>query len=448
MAIIPQRSVFTWDTVDAASDLDRLRLVLDVLPDEGLMHALEARRGQGRDEYPVRPVWNSILAGVVYQHPSVQALRRELLRNGQLRDLCGFDPLLGVQAVPTASAFSNFLAALMELEPQVRRIVHILVERLRDHLPDLGRFLAVDGKALPSFGRPRKKHQPVRLRRDGQADRRADPDADWGTKTHRGAHEDGTPWEKVTHWFGFELHLLVDSRHEMPINYKVTPASTGESPQLLALVADTQEKHPELIRTAEELAADKGYDSKDNNSRLLDEYAIKPVIDKREDWKSGDDTRPVFPDRVDTVVHDVKGRVSCVCPATGERRPMAPWGYEPDRMTLKYRCPAVAAGFVCQGREQCPGAGSDYGKVVRIPLETDRRMFTPIALRQRQLEARLSLLCSHPNISEDMSGKMYAYLCRIASWRGGETGGEAETNSSHTLAVGGQGGSRGARADA
>jgi hypothetical protein len=32
------------------------------------MAALEEERGQGRNECPVRAVWNSILAGVVFQH--------------------------------------------------------------------------------------------------------------------------------------------------------------------------------------------------------------------------------------------------------------------------------------------------------------------------------------------------------------------------------------------
>lgn len=158
----------------------------------------------------------------------------------------------------------------------------------------------------------------------------------------------------------------------------MTKASVSEFPQLLPLVKETQEKHPAIVEQAEELAADKGYDSTEINAALWDEYRIKPIIPKREDWKVGDATRPVFGDRVDTVVHDVTGTVSCVCPATGEVRKMAPWGFEMARECLKFRCPAAAGDYVCQGRDLCPGAQSTYGKVVRIPLEKDRRMFVPI----------------------------------------------------------------------
>ena len=48
--------LFTWREVEARSDLERLRLVLEHLPDEGLMKKLEEHRKWGRDDYPIRPV--------------------------------------------------------------------------------------------------------------------------------------------------------------------------------------------------------------------------------------------------------------------------------------------------------------------------------------------------------------------------------------------------------
>jgi len=77
-------------------------MVMQSMPDEELMQSIEGARGKGRDDYPVRPVWNSILAGIVFGHASIESLRRELLRNGELRHLCGFDPLKGITAVPPA----------------------------------------------------------------------------------------------------------------------------------------------------------------------------------------------------------------------------------------------------------------------------------------------------------------------------------------------------------
>lgn len=370
MAVVPQGHLFSWRDVDAASDLDRLRLVLQAIPDEGLMERLEERRGRGRNEYPVRAMWNSVLAGVVYQHPTVETLRRELKRNEGLRELCRFEPFGGEEAVPTASAYSNFLEGLLDCEEEIPAMFDELIERLREHLPDLGEHLAVDGKAVASYGKKAKKAE--------KGDRRGEHDADWGVKTYRGKREDGSSWEKVVRWFGFELHLLVDSVHEIPLGYEVTKASAAETKRLLALVEACRVQHPGIIKRAEDLAADRGYDSERNNRELYDEYGIRPIIDKRADWKE-EPTRPVFEERADTVVYDVKGQVSCVCPATGTERAMVGWGFEKERGTLKYRCPTAVYGIECEGRDRCPGAQSEYGKVARIPIEEDRRMFTPVA---------------------------------------------------------------------
>ncbi|SHJ51590.1 transposase [Desulfofundulus thermosubterraneus] len=86
------KRLFGWREIDELGDLERMLLVFEYLPDEELMQKLERERGHGRNDYPVRAVWNSILVRVVFQHTSVESLRRELKRNAQLRELCGFDP--------------------------------------------------------------------------------------------------------------------------------------------------------------------------------------------------------------------------------------------------------------------------------------------------------------------------------------------------------------------
>jgi hypothetical protein len=381
MATIPQPSLFMWDEIDAASDLDRLALVLSVLPDEELVRTLEQLRGRGRDDYPVRPTWNSFIAGIVYNHPSVASLRRELRRNGELRQMCGFDPLTGAEAVPTDDAFSRFLVLLMAHRTLIDAMFHQLVCELKDELPDLGQKLAVDSKAIPSYGK-QVRDEDKRV----EQDRRRDTDADWGTKTYKGVREDGTAWEKVTRWFGYKLHLLVDSTHELPLAYEVTEASASDTTHLLPLVEDIEEHHPDIAEDAEELSADKGYDSAENKAALYDDHDIKPVIDNRVLWKDEPGKpRPLFPDRADMFLYDELGQVFCQCPSErrgeDEVRELAFVGFEKDRMTLKYRCPAAYYGLVCPGRTTCESMANvgEYGRVVRIPLDLDRRIFTPIA---------------------------------------------------------------------
>jgi len=83
------------------------------------------------------------------------------------------------------------------------------------------------------------------------------------------------------------------------------------------------------------------------------------------------------------VTYSEKGAVYCHCPASGTRREMAFQGFEKERGSLKFRCPAAAYDLDCAGRQECaeaaavqPGA---YGRIVRVPLEQDRRIFTALA---------------------------------------------------------------------
>ena len=98
MASISQKSLFSWQDIEKVGDLKRLKPVLDNLPDEQLMKTLEKHRGAGRNEYPVRAVWNSIIAGIVLGHETIESLRRELQRNPAVCEICGFD----IFALPAA----------------------------------------------------------------------------------------------------------------------------------------------------------------------------------------------------------------------------------------------------------------------------------------------------------------------------------------------------------
>lgn len=357
--------LFTWQEVEASSDLERLRLVLDHIGDEELVRKLEEHRKCGRDDYPIRPVWNSVLAGVVYQHSSVDSLRRELLRNGQLRDQCGFDPQKGSGAVPPPWVYTRFFKLLFKFKAEIDGMFDRLVDDLKELLPDLGFCVAVDSKGVDSAGRPTKEKK---------GDGRRDMDADWGKKTYHGRREDGTLWEKVVTWFGYKIHLLVDTKYEMPISYQVTKASASDTKHLLPLVEDLKEKHPQIHEDIDKAAADKGYDSEENCRRLYDEHGIKPVIDIRRMWRDKE-TRLLDPGCADNIVYDEVGTVYCLCPQTGEQRPMAYGGFEKDRMALKYICPARAYGLTCSGHPECGHAM----KSERVSLEIDRRIFTPVA---------------------------------------------------------------------
>jgi len=363
LARIIQQKIFSWKDVEASGEIERLRMVIEAIPDDGLMGALEADRKGRRDDYPIRPLWNSILGGIVYQHVSIESLRRELLRNGELRGACGFDPALGEKAVPSKDAYSAMLRKLIKKQELINRMFEEVVEELKRYLPDFGRHLAIDSKKIETY---------AHSRRDSQES--SDPEADWGYKTYKGKRADGSLWEKISSWFGYKLHLLVDVTYELPVGYRVTKASRADIEEMIPLVKDAKEKH---FREIETLAGDKAYDSAPHNEVLYDEHGIKPVIDIRDTWRDGEQTKALAPDRRDNIAYDYKGTVYCYCPSSDARYEMAFCGFEKDRRTLKYKCPSAAQGMQCRGYAQC--SEGTKGKIVRIPLETDRRIFVPIA---------------------------------------------------------------------
>jgi hypothetical protein len=411
MATIPQPSLFSWNDLEARSDLDRLDLVLNHLPDAKIIQYLETMRGNGRDDFPVRAMWNALLAGIVFQHPSIQALCRELSRNPALLQRCGFDPLprqkkpakrlesidghaqvielaggSAETAAPRAHNFSRFLNNVIELESclgMISGLVPALREALMQELPEFGRHLGFDGTDIAS-------HSTGRVDRDtGSA---SDPDADWGRHESGGVDANGKPWNQIKRWFGYGLHLIADTQYELPVAFTLAPASRHESPILRQMIHELFEHSPQLGERCRDFSADRGLDAGETKALLWDSYRIRPLIDTRELWREekaqrdGDaqqaPMRPLFPERVDTILHTEKGSVHCICPHSGTVRDLAFQGFEAERNTLKYRCPAAAYGLECAGREACHRAGGvepgAYGRIVRIRLDDhDRRIFTP-----------------------------------------------------------------------
>ena len=249
--------LFSWDDVDSLPEMRRLRLVLDWLPDGPAIEALRARRGRGRDDYPVEAMWRALVAGMVFQHASMGSLLRELGRNPGLLSVCGFDPLPrqgkpwrevrthpgsgaatvvefprpARSPVPNAWNFSRFLESLERVEADtgcVTGMIDALREGLREALPDFGVHLGYDGKLIGS-------HSTGRTNRE--TGRTSDPEADWGKHETRGVDaKTGKAWTKVKSWFGYGLHLIADTRYENPVAFEVTHVGlhregTAPSPQ-------------------------------------------------------------------------------------------------------------------------------------------------------------------------------------------------------------------------
>jgi len=362
MAIIAQKSLFGWETYEKFDGLKRLELILAVLDDEKLMTTLERERGRGRNEYPVRAVWNSIIAGVLFEHESIESLRREIRRNTALCHICGFDVLKGAECVPKAGVYSRFIANILKHTDLIEDMFARLRERCYGLLPDFGKCLGVDGKAVSSHaaGKSEKK------RKDGKNDLRGDSDADWGNHSHYNKLR-----EVVKVWFGYTVHLIADTEYELPVYFKITKASESEVVNAREMIDEMAAKNPEILEKCEYFTGDRGYDDAKLITKL-EEHDIAPVIDIRNCWQTPpEETKPL--DRDMRITHTFDGKVFCSCGNDGNERQMVCRGYEKDRHAIKYGCPAKYYGISCSCKASCK-----IPKDFRIPLDADRRIFTPV----------------------------------------------------------------------
>lgn len=364
--INPQQYLFSWEQLDSTDEIKRIKLVLENINDEIILTNLIRQRQGKRDDYPNLVVWNACIIRIICGHKSVDGLIRELKRNAELRDICGIDPIKGADGVPTKYVFSNFYKKISspQYESLIKDMFFELLLQVKDLLPDFGEIAAVDSKHIHAC--------------------KNTEDADWGCKID-------TTTEKTTlNWYGFKIHLMVDAKYELPMAFEITKASESDYKHLLPLLEDLKENAPDIYKIIEMILADRGYDSGKINNNIRTVHGASPVIDKRI-IKFHDDYKPLDDQKHDTIFIRSDGCVCCkVCPfkKEGEEQyvPMQFRGYESDRESLKFRCPAVANGFDCQNREACQAKIGTHARIVRVPLSWDERLFTPIYIKSKKFK--------------------------------------------------------------
>ena len=346
MAFIQKISLFSWSGMAIIGDLERLKLVLEGIDDEELMQHLENKRGKGRDDNPVRVMWNLIIAMIVFEHNTISSFIRELKRNAQLRLICGLDDFVADKKnlTPTNGAFSRFISSLEEKDtaPIVSKIYDDLIKKLYELIPDFGKNLAGDGKYLDSFS----KHKSKKLDSDG----RRETDAEYSIKKYTYMGTDGKEHVKKETHFGFRAHIICDVKTELPVAFQVTKANKDEKKIMLELLKDLPEEQRTL---AETIALDRGYDSIDM-IKPIKGLGILPVIDIRNMWKDPDATKQY---KNTNIVYNAKGEVFYVNDELKNVK-MKYEGYDKNKRCLRY---------------------SYNKKIYKIYISYDERIFLPIA---------------------------------------------------------------------
>jgi hypothetical protein len=134
------------------------------------------------------------------------------------------------------------------------------------------------------------------------------------------------------------------------------------------------------------VAYDKAADN-DDVHKTLSGAGITPLIQIRSLWQTEPERLLPGHDGTSNVVYDEAGTIYCYDKVSDPpvRHKMSYIGHEPERETLKYRCPAKHEDWECPMSEIC-NAGKSYGKTVRVPREVDLRRFPALPRATKKFE--------------------------------------------------------------
>jgi hypothetical protein len=414
--------LFAWDALDDSPSLGTIQRLLASIPDAPLLDSLRQARGHGRDDHPVRVLWGVVLLTIVLRHVHFEACLAELRRNDDLRALIGI-PRDDEHQVPDGWNVSRFLQVLGQ-EPHrghLHAVFDHMVHRLGEAVPDLGCNTAGDASAL-NARRTKRREAPAATTTPTEATKATQANGDasntppaavptatalpdppsedrptsqdkvvldpYGLPVAAGGRKEYTDADgkvvKIVEWFGYKFHLLVDVKHEVTLAYQISSTKMGDSEVLPDLLQQGRANLPAgRIKT---LAYDKAADDEAVHE-LLHDAGIQPLIQNRSLWKNDSERMLPGHDGSSNVVYDEAGTLYCYDKVSDPplRHPMAYIGHEPERGTLKYRCPAKHQGWECPMSALC-NAGKSYGKTVRIKQEEDLRRFPPIPRATKQFE--------------------------------------------------------------
>ena len=231
-----------------------LKPIFSAIPDTEFLQALEKTRRTGRPGYPIRVMWRTIIAMYVLNFKTYSQLIRELQYNPALASSCG---IKSYGDIPSKFAYSRFLKKLQQphFVKMVKDIMRELTRVLYQELPDFGKSVAIDSSNLKAWSNGGKK--PA-----------SDPDAGWSAK--KGSEG------RTEFCFGYKLHLLSDTEHELPIAAVITPGNFNDSraaSRVLSQARYTYGKfHPKYI------IGDAGYSSEKLRRLIKRQYRAESII--------------------------------------------------------------------------------------------------------------------------------------------------------------------------
>jgi hypothetical protein len=336
---ILQESLFSFEELQKIESKERLPLFFGTLDLRPYAKKLRNPSPRGADGHCRQGILRALLAAPLENIDTFTGLARRLEFDLRFRYQCGLR--LDLPA-PSISTLSRVFAELTR-KSLAKQLFEDLVAQCQEAGIIDGTRVAIDSAAIHAY----EKKEPKRKSE-------LTGNANWGAKFD-------TFGNKVK-WFGYKLHLAVDTKSELP----------------MALVAAKSKTKFFIL--------DAGYDQMKNyeTARNVKAQSIIPLNPRNEKEPPAGITHKGTP-----------------CCSMGF--PMTYWGQE--RASLKSRCPHATGQVDCPlGMAAC--SSSNYGMVVKINSQTDLRRY---ALPHRESRGWKELYNTRTSV-ERCNSRMKTYL--------------------------------------
>jgi len=324
---ILQESLFSFEELQKMQSKDRLPIFFSSLDLRPYAKELRSRSPRGADGHCRQGILRALLAAPFEGIDTFTALHHRLSTDLRFRYQCGLS--LDREA-PSISTLSRVFAEITKKE-LAKRLFEDLVARCRQEGILDGSHVAIDSTAIRAY----EKKQPKRKSEQTG-------NANWGAKLDSFGN-------KIT-WFGYKLHLAVDTKSELPLALEVTPAHVNDGERAPSLMEQAASKaNPRFFML------DAGYDQLKvyEAARNVKAQAIIPLNLRREQEPPA-------------------GIMANGTPCCSMGYAMTYWGADGDM--LKFRCPHATGKVDCPlGMAAC--SSSNYGMVVKVNVKEDLRRY-------------------------------------------------------------------------
>ncbi|SDW06365.1 Transposase [Alicyclobacillus hesperidum] len=324
-----QPSLFSFEDWLEIESSDRLPLFFGVLNLQPYTSKLRKQSPQGAKPINREAILRALLAAPLEGISTFTRLHERLARDIRFRYQCGFRI---DEAAPSVSTLSRVFAAIVEMNLAEKLFIDLVSQCKEANIID-GRHLAVDSAGVKSY---EKKQPKSRSQQTGNAN--------WGAKYD-------TFGNKLA-WFGYKIHLAVDTASELPVALEVTPSNVYDGEMAAPLLEHVVKAHGWKV---DFVMMDAGYDQVKNYEAVRD-YGAQAIIAMN---KRGEKEPP-------------EGMASDGTPRCTMGYDMVYWGADGDR--LKFRCPHAVGKVDCPlGTAAC--SQSNYGMVVKKRITDDVRRY-------------------------------------------------------------------------